>query len=95
MGKTAMDRRSGIRIEVILTMSGTIPLHEAFSAEQAAYFGKKEYVRRPLPTFASDKDKRPSPVFDKDPNYIRCYWKAWELALKNFREPVPDSGLRW
>jgi glycogen debranching enzyme len=39
------------------------------------------------------KDKLPCPVFEENPDYVRCYWKAWELAFKNFHEPVKDSGF--
>jgi len=61
-------------------------------AEQGAYFAKKKYVPKPLPVFGAVKDKLPSPVYDEDPDYVRCYWKAWELAFRNFHEPAPQSG---
>lgn len=63
------------------------------SAEQGVFFVKKKYIPTALPTFGATKGKLPSPVFDEDPNYVQCYWKAWELAFKNFHEPKPGSGF--
>ena len=57
------------------------------------YFGKKRYEPKPLPAFEATRDKLPAPIFDEDPNYVTCYWKAWELAFKNFHEPAPSSGF--
>jgi glycogen debranching enzyme len=62
-------------------------------AQQGKYFAKKRYEPRPVPTFAATRDKLPAPIFDEDPNYVRCYWKAWELAFRNFHEPAPGSGF--
>jgi glycogen debranching enzyme len=61
-------------------------------AEQGRYFARKEYVPKPLPVFAETKDKLPAPIYDENPNYVSCYWKAWELAFRNFHEPAPQSG---
>ena len=35
----------------------------------------------------------PSPIFDENPVYVEMYWKAWELAFRNFYEPRPGSGF--
>jgi hypothetical protein len=55
------------------------------------YFARKAYVPQPLPNFAETRNKLPSPVFDEDPACVEMYWKAWELAFRNFYEPPPDS----
>ncbi|MBN2270875.1 MAG: hypothetical protein JXN61_09695 [Sedimentisphaerales bacterium] len=62
-------------------------------AEQGRYFAKKHYEPHPLPVFETTKDKLPSPVFDEDQSYAACYWKAWEIAFRNFHEPAPQSGF--
>jgi hypothetical protein len=62
-------------------------------AEQGMYFGKKRYEPKPVPVFETTRDKLPAPIFDEDPNYVACYWKAWELAFRNFHEPAPGSGF--
>jgi len=62
-------------------------------AEQGVFFAKKKYSPKPLPVFEVTKDRLPTPIFEEDPNYVRCYWKAWQLAFKNFHEPTEQSGF--
>ena len=42
------------------------------------------------PQVESWKQQIPQPVFDKNPELVELYWKAWELAHKNLKE---DAGL--
>jgi glycogen debranching enzyme len=63
------------------------------AAKQGLYFTKKQYEPRPRPVFATTRDRLPFPIFDEDPNFVKCYWKAWELAFRNFHEPAPGSGF--
>jgi len=63
------------------------------TGKQGIYFAKKTYESKPLPTFEKIKEKLPNPVFDEDLDYIKCYWKAWELAFRNFHEPSSGSGF--
>jgi len=63
----------------------------AQSAELGKYFPKKKYIPQPLPTFENTKAKLPIPIFDEDPNYVKCYWKVWQLAFKSFKQPKPGS----
>ncbi|MGE5293579.1 MAG: MGH1-like glycoside hydrolase domain-containing protein [Solirubrobacterales bacterium] len=93
MGKTAMNQETGIWGRVILATLATTSICHVVSAEQGMYFSKKQYVRQPLPLFTTDRDGLPSPIFDEDPDYVRCYWKAWELAYRNFHEPAAASGF--
>ena len=60
---------------------------------QGMYFAKKEYVPHPLPAFDETRDQMPAPIFDENPDYVQMYWKAWEIAFKNFYEPAPESGF--
>jgi hypothetical protein len=62
-------------------------------ADKGTYFARKTYIPKPLPVFNTTKDKLPSPIYDEDPNYVSCYWKAWELAFRNFHEPAKESGF--
>lgn len=50
-------------------------------------------VHRPLPRFDVTRPVLPSPVFDENPLWVQTYWKAWELAFRNFHEPAPGSGF--
>ena len=45
-----------------------------------------------MPTFAALRDQLPAPIYDEKPVWIQMYWKAWELAFRNFHEPAPGSG---
>ena len=57
------------------------------------YFAKKRYTPSPLPRFELTRDQLPSPIYDANPLWVQTYWKAWELAFKNFYEPPPGSGF--
>ena len=57
------------------------------------YFTKRTYDPSPLPKFEELKDELPSPIYDDNPLWVKTYWKAWELAFHNFREPAPQSGF--
>ena len=46
-----------------------------------------------LPVFNSVKIKLPQPIWDNHPDYINCYWKAWEIAFSNLRKPVEGTGF--
>jgi hypothetical protein len=70
-----------------------VSLGEAVLAEQGSFFSKRQYVAKLLPAFEATREKLPSPIFGEDPAYVRCYWKAWELAFRNFHEPAKDSGF--
>jgi len=56
------------------------------------YFARKAYAPRPLPKFVETRNRLPSPIYDEDPACVDMYWKAWELAFRNFHEPADGSG---
>jgi len=60
---------------------------------RGAYFEKKAYNPAPLPRFDETRSLLPSPIADEHPLWVETYWKAWELAFKNFREPAKGSGF--
>ena len=64
------------------------------SAENAQghYFAKKVYKPQPLPKFDDLRDRLPAPIHEAEPGWVQTYWKAWELAFRNFHEPAPGSG---
>ena len=57
------------------------------------YFTKKSYQTEPLPDYESVKQRLPAPIYDEKPAWIKTYWKAWELAFRNFRAPAAGSGF--
>ena len=46
-----------------------------------------------LPAFKNVKNDLPVPVWDGHDNEIECYYKAWEIAFGNLRNPAEDSGF--
>lgn len=46
-----------------------------------------------LPLFSEARSKLPQPVWDGHESTIACYWKAWEIAFRNLRNPVPENGF--
>lgn len=78
----------------VVLLAGGMVCRPGFCEEtQGKYFAKREYVPKPLPTFAQTKAKLPSPIYDENPLYVEMYWKTWELAFRNFYEPKPKSGF--
>jgi len=88
----AFATRKGTNIPALAFVVFVIVIPSAICAEQGAYLARKTYMKKPLPRFSETRDKLPHPIFDEDPDAVRCYWKAWELAFRNFHEPAPGSG---
>lgn len=57
------------------------------------YFYKKKYEKKGLPRWDEIKNKLPDPIYEENELFVKCYWKAWELAFKNFYEPYNGSGF--
>ena len=55
------------------------------------FFPKRKYEPQPLPIFEETRHRLPQPIYDENPDYVKCYWKAWELAFASFRQPEPGS----
>ncbi|HEX4084980.1 MAG TPA: trehalase family glycosidase [Chthoniobacteraceae bacterium] len=49
--------------------------------------------KAPLPDFASSRPLLPAPIWPGRGSAIACYWKAWEIAFRNLRQPAPESPL--
>jgi len=74
-------------------LNGQAPLQAGQKEVLGQYFAKKVYKSAPLPKFEELKDQLPAPIYDDDPLWIKTYWKAWELAFRNFHEPAPQTGF--
>jgi hypothetical protein len=85
-----------MRREHIFTMAFVLALTITTRAQSAGGAGPTtvpDSTHRPLPHFASLRSALPSPVFDENPVWVDTYWKAWELAFRNFHDPPPGSGF--
>lgn len=49
--------------------------------------------RKALPSYKDAIKKLPKPVWMGHENAIACYWKAWEIAFRNLKQPV--AGTRF
>jgi len=47
----------------------------------------------PLPVYEEIKNKLPKPIWEGKEDYINAYWRAWELAFSNLKNPEPDTGF--
>ncbi|HEY0257606.1 MAG TPA: trehalase family glycosidase [Candidatus Methylacidiphilales bacterium] len=79
--------------EKIPGTSGEASVDGHASEAPSNYFKTAKYSPAPLPIFEDTKEKLPSPIYEENPLYIRMYWKAWELAFRNFHEPTPENGF--
>ncbi len=61
--------------------------------EQGLYFSKRKYEPHPLPKYEETRNLLPGPIYDENPVWVEAYWKAWELAFKNFYQPAQGSGF--
>jgi hypothetical protein len=77
---------------LLLAQSNSNPNIAPPSEELGKYFSRKRYVPAPLPQWQSSRGQLPEPIYDSRPDWISMYWKAWELAFRNFHEPAPGSG---
>lgn len=47
----------------------------------------------PLPTWETEKDRLPRPVWDGHDDALRCYDKTWKLAFGNLCKPISGAGF--
>ena len=62
-----------------------------FAAENTFITQPREVKK--LPKFEEERDNLPKPVWDGHDDAIACYYKAWELAFGNLRQPALTSGF--
>ena len=47
----------------------------------------------PLPNFTESRAMLPQPYWDGHDPAIACYWKVWEIAFRNLRQPAAANGF--
>ncbi len=78
-------------VSAFLPQASAKPLEQ--DGELGRYFSKKQYVPASLPNYEDVRAQLPSPIYEDNQLLVETYWKAWELAFKNFHEPSPESGF--
>ena len=63
------------------------------SAVQNNCFLSKEAELIQLPRFEESRTLLPQPIWDGRSDVLDCYWRAWEIAFSNLRNPCPESGF--
>jgi len=56
------------------------------------YRTMKPWTQKPV-SFTDARKKLPSPIWEGHPSEVEMYWKAWEIAWGNIRQPEPESGF--
>lgn len=87
-----LSLKKALTIVIASTLTAaTLPAQEAET--RGNYFYKKEYTPAELPTFGESRHLLPSPVWDENPQWVNLYWKAWEIAFSNLKQPPKGSPL--
>lgn len=60
---------------------------------RGVFFYKKEYTPVSLPSFEESRTLLPSPVWEDNPEWVDLYWRAWEIAFSNLKQPPASSPL--
>ncbi|MBQ8365913.1 MAG: hypothetical protein IJX41_08555 [Bacteroidaceae bacterium] len=87
-----LSLKKALTIVIASTLTAaTLPAQEAET--RGNYFYKKEYTPAELPTFGESRHLLPSPLWDENPQWVNLYWKAWEIAFSNLKQPPKGSPL--
>lgn len=60
--------------------------------EENSFIGAERETSE-LPVYEKVKNDLPRPVWDAHQAYIDCYYKAWEIAFSNLRQPKENTGF--
>lgn len=78
---------------VLAILLFALPLKSQYedTGKRGIYFSKKKYTESPIPSFKENRGKLPTPVLERNPEYVELYWKAWSLAFDHFKRPPLGS----
>ena len=65
---------------------------EQLVAENTFRIAKPKYTSLPK-DFAQAKEILPNPIWNGHEEELKMYWRAWEIAVGNIRNPEPGSGF--
>ncbi|MBQ2828476.1 MAG: glycoside hydrolase [Clostridia bacterium] len=60
--------------------------------EENSFVGA-EMEKEELPVYENVKKDLPQPIWENHSRYIDCYYKAWEIAFSNLRQPKEGTGF--
>ena len=83
--------------KIFATAAALLLIASAISAQEnktrGSYFHKKRYIPAELPLFQKSRTLLPRPIYDENPQWVELYWKAWEIAFSNLKQPPKGSPL--
>lgn len=79
-------------MEYLFEPNGELTYARNDAAERNLFLAKQPRTQV-LPLFEQSRNQLPEPVWDGHVDTLRCYWKAWEIAFSNLRNPVAGSGF--
>jgi hypothetical protein len=50
-------------------------------------------VTKKLPSFSQVRKTLPDPFWEGHSSTVACYWRAWELAFSNLKNPTPENDF--
>lgn len=56
-------------------------------------YRQQTYVPQEWPSFAEARARLPRPILPERDQWVTLYWRAWELAWANLRQPLPGAGF--
>ncbi len=80
-----------IRVQCVLDQKYDTNVKNPLVDQNAFLLDKQE--DRPLPKFSESRALLPEPFWDGRQAVIDCYWKAWEIAFGNLRQPPRNTPL--
>jgi len=79
------------KILLFLLLTAVVSAQYDDSGKRGVYFHKKIYTDTPIPTFTQASKSLPSPILENNPELVKLYWAAWEMAFDHFKKPPKGS----
>lgn len=76
---------------ILLIITSSLLAQYEDTGKRGNYFSKKKYAPSDIPAFKDNRAKLPSPICERNPEYVALYWKAWSLAFDHFKRPPQGS----
>ena len=80
-------------------LSHPSPVTERYDTHVAnSWVGENRFISSPpessaLPSYAQVREILPDPFWSGHQTAIDCYWRAWELAFGNLKQPSEKNGF--
>lgn len=93
IGLAVCGHGSGVATAVFDHVSIETPADTVDLCDRGVYFDKKAYVPTPIPQYADIAGRLPRPVLTDNPDWVKMYYKAWEIGFGHIKAPAAGSPL--